>query len=90
MGKPVSAKYVATLSYAAMRAAGVDPSFKGRTIRAAASSAAKDYGASEKEVLRQGRWKDGKMWRKYYYRSIPRVVKKTGETLQQRIRAGLN
>ena len=90
MGKPVSAKYVATLSYAAMRAAGVDPSFKGRTIRAAASSAAKDYGASEKEVVRQGRWTDGKMWRKYYYRSIPRVVKKTGGTLQQRIRAGLN
>lgn len=90
MGKPVSAKHVATMSYAAMKAAGVDPAFKGRTIRAAASSAAKDYGASEKEVLCQGRWTDGKMWRKYYYRSIPRAGGKIGGSLQQKIRAGLN
>ena len=89
-GSPMSAKRIAQLSLLAMRWAGVDPRYSARSIRAAAASAAKDFGVAEKVILQQGRWSDPKMFRKYYYRPLVRSIKvlRTG-SLQEVLRSAI-
>ena len=89
-GVPLTAKEISLHCAAAMREAGVDTAFKPQSIRGAAASAAIDWGASLKDVIKQGRWADKDMFLKYYYRKIPRrLPEKKRRNLQEIIRTGL-
>ena len=63
---------LAKISLDVMRAAGVPDEFKSQSMRGAAASAALDYQAPMKAILRQGRWSNQSLFRKYYYRQVPR------------------
>lgn len=89
-GVALTAKEISAQCAGAMREAGVDEVYKPQSVRSAAASAAVDWGASLKEVVKQGRWSDKNMFLKYYYRKIPRrLPKKRGENLQEVLRTGL-
>ena len=63
---------LAKISLGVMRAAGVPDEFKSQSMRGAAASAALDYQVPIKVILRQGRWSNQSLSRKYYYRQVPR------------------
>ena len=87
---PLTPREIADISKVAMLSAGVPPSYYPHSLRSAASSAAKDFGASIDSILQQGRWSNKTLWLKYYYRSIDRVIpKRRGGSLQDRLRSAL-
>ena len=90
-GHPMTSKQIAQLSVLAMKWAEIPDTYTSRSIRAAAASAAKDYGISVQEIIRQGRWSDAKMFNKYYYRSITRskITTPAQGSFQDRLRSAL-
>ena len=88
--RPMTAIELSKEAKDAMAEAGVPGNFTAHSIRSAASSAARDYGASVAAILTQGRWAKGGLWQDYYYRSIERkgapIPKRS---LQEQIRGGL-
>ena len=73
---PLKSGTISDICKILMRKAGLPERFKPASVRGAAASAALDYGVKEKVVCDQARWKDVKMFRKYYYRRIDRVMPK--------------
>lgn len=71
---PVKSGTISDICKELMRKAGVPQRLKPASLRGAAASAALDYGIKESVVCNQARWRDPKMFRKYYYRKIDRAM----------------
>jgi integrase len=88
-GGSLKAGSIAKISTVGMQMAGVPKHFRSQSLRSAAASAAMDNGATMDMVLQQGRWSSAAMFKKYYYRSLPRLARKDAADISAYIRAGI-